>query len=98
MLHRFGGLEISRLLCIDESKFKRYIAPIEDKLAQIATRTGATVIHPTDYFCETGVCRAIEGDGSPIYERLPALETLFSSQESCFHRCDAAALSIRLKR
>jgi len=67
MLHRFGGLEISRLLCIDESEFKRYIAPIEDKLAQIATRTGATVIHPTDYFCETGVCRAIEGDGSPIY-------------------------------
>jgi hypothetical protein len=25
------------------------------------------VIHPTDYFCETGVCSAIEGDGSPIY-------------------------------
>ena len=67
MLRRFGGFEISRLFSINESEFSRYIAPIEDRLNQIAARTGATVVHPADYFCETGVCPAIEGDGSPIY-------------------------------
>ena len=67
MLHRFGGLENSKVLSIDENQFSRYIAPIEDKLAQIAARTGAVVVRPTDYLCETGVCPATESDGSPIY-------------------------------
>jgi hypothetical protein len=84
MLHRFGGLEISGLLCIDESEFKRYIAPIEDKLAQIATRSGATVIHPTDYFCETGVCRAIEGDESPIYRDDQPLRPISAVKRAVF--------------
>jgi len=67
MLRRFGGFETSRLFSINENEFSRYIAPIEDRLNQIAARTGATVVRPADYFCETGVCPAIEGDGSPIY-------------------------------
>jgi hypothetical protein len=64
MMRRFGGREVSRFLTIDENQFSRYIVP---RLKWIAAHTGATLVHPVDYFCDTGVCPATEGDGSPIY-------------------------------
>jgi hypothetical protein len=67
VFHRLSGLESARLQPVDKAEFNQFIAPIQDKLIDIAARTGATVIRPADYFCNGVVCPASDGDGSPIY-------------------------------
>ncbi len=66
MFRRFSGLNKPRPL--NRAEFNHFIAPIEDKLIQIASRTGATVIRPADYFCRAEVCPATDVDGAPIYK------------------------------
>jgi peptidoglycan/LPS O-acetylase OafA/YrhL len=67
VFHRLSSLESGRLQPVDKAEFNQFIAPIQDKLIDIATRTGATVIRPADYFCNGGFCPASDGDGSTIY-------------------------------
>lgn len=66
MFSRFSGFNRPRP--VDKAKFNHFIAPIEDRLVQIASRTGATIIRPTDYFCNAEVCPATDVDGNPMYE------------------------------
>jgi peptidoglycan/LPS O-acetylase OafA/YrhL len=68
MFRRFSGFEISRFFAVDKIEFNQFIAPVEDKLTQIATRSGAAVIRPVDYLCNIDVCPAIDDDGSPMYK------------------------------
>jgi peptidoglycan/LPS O-acetylase OafA/YrhL len=67
VFHRFRNLEFARLQPIDEAGFNHFIAPIEEKLVQIASSSGATVIRPTEYFCESGLCSATDDRGVPMY-------------------------------
>lgn len=67
VFHRLRGVESSRLQAVDKAEFNQFIAPIEDKLTDIATRTGAAVIRPADYFCDGGVGPASDQGGSPNY-------------------------------
>jgi hypothetical protein len=66
MFSRFSGFINPRP--VDKAKFNQFIAPIEGRLMQIASRTGATIIRPADYFCNAEVCPAIDVDGDPLYE------------------------------
>jgi len=68
VFHRFNGLESGRLQPVNKTAFNRFIAPIEERLIQIARRTGATVIRPADYFCNRDVCPATDGEGAPLYK------------------------------
>jgi peptidoglycan/LPS O-acetylase OafA/YrhL len=65
MFSRFSGFIRPRP--VNKTAFNRFIAPVEDRLIQIADRTGATVIRPADYFCESEVCPATDADGDPLY-------------------------------
>jgi hypothetical protein len=65
MFSRFNGFNRPRP--VNKTEFNRFIAPIEDRLIQIANRTGATLIRPADYFCESDVCPATDADGDPLY-------------------------------
>jgi hypothetical protein len=76
MMRRFGGPELSQVLSIDENQFTRYIAPVEDRLISMAAQTGATLVHPIDFFCDGGMCPAVERDGSPIYRDDQHLRTV----------------------
>ena len=63
-------------------------------LNRIAQRTGAILIHPEDFFCNTKVCRTYHIDGTPIYKdkhhlratyvanHVTFLDFLFLEQES----------------
>lgn len=42
-------------------------AGIRRRLTQIAARTSATIIDPTNYLCGATTCSTIEADGRPIY-------------------------------
>jgi peptidoglycan/LPS O-acetylase OafA/YrhL len=65
--HRFRGPDVAGLKAIDKVAFNRFIAPIEGKLTQITTRTGATLIRPVDYLCDGSVCPAVDAQGAPLY-------------------------------
>lgn len=65
MFSRFSGF--NRPTPVNKADFNRFIAPIENRLTQIAKRTGATLIRPADYFCEAETCPATDAHGDPLY-------------------------------
>ena len=66
MFSRFNGF--NRPSPVKKADFNRFIAPIEDRLIQVANRTGATLIRPADYFCEAETCPATDANGDPLYQ------------------------------
>jgi len=68
VFHRLrGDADLSRLQPIKKADFTSYIAPIEERLVEIASGAGATIIRPADYFCDGSLCPAIDHEGSPLY-------------------------------
>ena len=66
MFSRFSGFNPPSP--VKKADFNRFIAPIEDRLIQVAKRTGATLIRPADYFCEAETCPSTDANGDPLYE------------------------------
>ena len=80
----FRGLEIARLQPIDKADFEQFIAPIEHRLSQMATRAGATLIRPTEYLCPCGTCPATDDSGSPIYKDADHLRPASALERATF--------------
>ena len=65
VVHRLSG--DADLQPIKKADFNSYIAPIEARLLKVTSSTGATLIRPTDYFCDGSLCPATDRDWSPLY-------------------------------
>jgi hypothetical protein len=66
-LRRFGRTDLGLLQPVRYDEFKRFLAPVEERLAALAAGTGARLIRTADYFCDTGMCPAVDAQGEPLY-------------------------------
>jgi SGNH domain-containing protein len=52
---------------VDAADFEAFVAPVMDRLREIAARAGADVLDPRSTLCEGMSCPAIGPDGLPLY-------------------------------
>ncbi len=52
---------------VDSSGYERFVAPLMDRLREIATRAGAGVLDPRSTLCAGPSCAAMGTDGLPLY-------------------------------
>ena len=82
--------ELPPLRTID---FKSMVAPVDDKIASIALRVGATLIDPSRALCNA-VCAAVDADGHFIFKDDTHLRASF--MRSSFDMLDSVVLGDRL--
>ena len=83
-IHSDHMAEILRLQPIKKADFNAYVAPIDEKLNTVAANTGATIIRPTDYFCDSRLCPATDRDGSPLYRDADHLRSASIVEKAAF--------------
>jgi peptidoglycan/LPS O-acetylase OafA/YrhL len=52
---------------VDAAAFESYVAPLLQRFAQIAARTGAHLLDPRSTLCAGMLCPAVDTDGTPLY-------------------------------
>jgi SGNH domain-containing protein len=52
---------------VDAMPFAAFVAPLMERLREIAARTGAQVLDPSDSLCAVMRCPSVGEDGLPLY-------------------------------
>jgi peptidoglycan/LPS O-acetylase OafA/YrhL len=69
---------------VDAAHFEMSVAPVMDRLRQIAARTGAQVLDPRSSLCEGMSCAALGTDGAPLYIDATHLRAAFARERASF--------------
>lgn len=73
---RSGGVSLDML--------KQKYGPIQNDLAHLARESGAVVINPLDYLCDSHFCQSVDVNGEPIYKDLDHLRPSFVRKNADF--------------
>ena len=68
---------------VDKKDWLSHTAPVRAKLIELAAQTGAILIDPADFLCESNICNPLK-DGEPIYMDGDHLRDSFSRKHAGF--------------
>ncbi len=63
---------------ISVEEYRKRTEQISPKMIEVARRSGAILLDPTDYLCHDGWCDAVTADGDPIYQNNDHLRGSFT--------------------
>jgi peptidoglycan/LPS O-acetylase OafA/YrhL len=69
---------------IDAGPFESFVAPLMNRLREIARQTGAHVVDPRASLCDGMACPAVGADGLPLYLDSNHLRTLAARERATF--------------
>jgi peptidoglycan/LPS O-acetylase OafA/YrhL len=69
---------------VDAAPFESFVAPLMDRLREIATRTHAQVIDPRSTLCAAMSCPATGADGLPLYLDSNHVRATFARERAAF--------------
>jgi len=69
---------------IDAGPFESFVAPLTDRLRDIAAQTGANAVDPRFTLCDGMLCPASGADGMPLYKDSNHLRALFARERASF--------------
>jgi peptidoglycan/LPS O-acetylase OafA/YrhL len=69
---------------VDARPFESFVAPLTDRLRNIAAQTGAIVIDPRTTLCDGLICPSTGLDGLPLYVDSNHLRSSFARQRASF--------------
>jgi peptidoglycan/LPS O-acetylase OafA/YrhL len=69
---------------VDAGPFESFVAPLTDRLRNIAAQTGAIVVDPRIALCDGMICASTGLDGLPLYVDSNHLRSSFARQRASF--------------
>lgn len=69
---------------VDVGDYESFVAPLMDRLRDIAARSGARVLDPRSAVCEGTTCAAVGADGMPLYIDSNHLRGSFARERAWF--------------
>jgi SGNH domain (fused to AT3 domains) len=69
---------------VDAVSFESYVAPIMNRLRDIAEHTGATVVDPRHSLCDGMICTSTDADGLPRYLDSNHLRAVSAREKASF--------------
>jgi peptidoglycan/LPS O-acetylase OafA/YrhL len=73
-----------RSLRVDATAFEAFVAPVSDRLRQIAAKAGAAVLDPRSTLCTGMSCPAVGADGMPLYIDSNHLRAAYARERASF--------------
>jgi peptidoglycan/LPS O-acetylase OafA/YrhL len=74
----------AKIRSIGAGPFEVFVAPLMDRLREIAAQSGATVVDPRESLCDAMICAAVTPDGVPLYLDSNHLRPFFARQRAVF--------------
>jgi peptidoglycan/LPS O-acetylase OafA/YrhL len=69
---------------VNAAPFETFVAPLMDRLREIATRAGAQVLDPRSTLCADMLCPAVAADGTPLFIDSNHLRASFARERASF--------------
>jgi peptidoglycan/LPS O-acetylase OafA/YrhL len=69
---------------VDAAPFEAFVAPLMNRLREVAVRAGAQVIDPRSTLCAGMMCPAVAADGTPLFIDSNHLRASFAREQASF--------------
>ncbi len=69
---------------VDPAAFEAFVAPLTQRLREIAARAGAKALNPRDTLCEATLCATVDAQGIPLYRDSNHLRPSFAQERATF--------------
>jgi peptidoglycan/LPS O-acetylase OafA/YrhL len=83
-LHVPGSFSADASRRVDAAAFEAFVAPVTDRLREIAARSGARVLDPRSTLCDGMSCPAVGRDGMPLYLDASHLRAAYARERATF--------------